>query len=525
MGGQAQALRLGPFTGGLNTASDPTAVADSELIECLNMELDIDGSLVCRPPIVETTNNSATTTERLVVIGRALIAGGTYIIASNADGTFAYNGSTWSTIKLGLKARTAIQFQDLVFIVAINGSAQNGGFWDGATFTTDTNMPKGEAAVFHKSRMFIVPGVSQTGAAAHQLRYTDPISVATPTPLSWTGTNNISVSQGDGENLIDIVVYNDNLMLFKQDSTYVLAYDITPSDAILRKINNDIGATTRHCVVSYENSIFTFHEGNIYEIVNYDFQRVNVKVPFLFDGGAPSTRAEEVNVSVMGDRLIVHYYNRIYVFGLKTRTWSRWESASSDLHNFGPLVEYPSNPTQSVNRVYYAGSAILNNEKMYKIADGFDASTIEKTLVPTNFDITCKITTKNYDLADSHHFKRLMWWGADIVSNRTITGNAAPVIADFQVTWDDISADTWNSHLTTTWDQPNNFTMVSVETTVADQLNVGRKFVKFLKSLRWRQINYSVTMLCNGSTGQGPARLFSITVIVGTKQTVVKQVS
>ena len=46
---RAEALRLGPFVGGINTASDATAVADSELVDCVNFELDIDGSLVGRP--------------------------------------------------------------------------------------------------------------------------------------------------------------------------------------------------------------------------------------------------------------------------------------------------------------------------------------------------------------------------------------------------------------------------------------------------------------------------------------------
>jgi hypothetical protein len=526
MGGQAQALRLGPFTGGLNSASDPTAVADSELVECKNLELDIDGSLVCRPPIVETVNNSGSWTKRIVIIGRAIIAGGTYVIGSNSDGTYAFDGTTWSVVKAGLESRCAIQFQDLLFVVATPASAQPGGFWDGTTFTNDTNMPRGAAAAFHKSRMFVVPGIDQTGAAAHQLRFTDPISVATPTPLVWTGTNLIPISQGDGEKLVDLVVYNDNIMLFKQDSTYVLAYDLSPSDAILRKVNNDIGATTHKCIVSYENSIFCYHEGNVYEIVNYDFQRINVKVPFLFDGGAPSTRAENVFICLLGDRLIVRYYNRVYVFGLKTRTWSRWESAAISLHNFGPLLPFPSNPTQFVNTKYVGGSSIQATEEVYMIFDGFDAVTVEKTTTGGTvlYDIECVAQTKNYDLADSHHYKKLMWWGADVISNRNITGIATPIIANFQVVWSDLTVYKWVDLTMNTWEQPKS-TTASVPTVADDLLSIGRKFVKFLKALRWRQINFTVKLLCNGSTAQGPCRLFTMTVIVSTKQTAVKQVN
>lgn len=522
--GQSQAIRLGPFTGGINTASDPTAVADSELVDCKNFELDIDASLVSRPPIVETTNNSGIWTNRIVMIGRAILAGVEYVIGSNSDGTYAFDGTSWVTIKSGLHSRVALQFQDFVFIVAITGSVEDGGYWDGDTFTTDANMPNGEAAVFHKARMFITPGLSSTGKAAHQLKYTDPISISTPVPFIWPASGVVSVGQGDGEFLVDVVIYNDNLVLFKQDSTYVLAYDTQPVDAILRKINNNIGATSRQCVALYENSIFVLHEGNVFEIVNYDFQRINFKVPFLFDGTSPGTRIEEIFLCTLGDRLITRYFNRVYVYGLKTRTWTRWESASSVLHNFGPLVEFPSNEVLQTNKKFYAGSSISEVEKVFTISDGFDAVTIESE-IGTNFEIECQILTKNYDLADSHHYKKLYWWGADIISVNTVVAVVNPITTEISVTWDDLSLKTWDEISGATWAAPLVAVSFSEETTVADASNVGRKFIKFLKALRWRQINYQVTLMNDGTVTQGPCRIFSLTVLVSSKQTIVKQIN
>jgi len=48
-----EAIQVGPFVGGLNTFSDETAIADNELVVCNNFELDLDGSLLSRPPIVD----------------------------------------------------------------------------------------------------------------------------------------------------------------------------------------------------------------------------------------------------------------------------------------------------------------------------------------------------------------------------------------------------------------------------------------------------------------------------------------
>lgn len=515
-----QPVLLGPFIGGMNTASDPSAVADQELVDCQNLELDIDGSLICRPPIVETTNNSGITTERLVMIGRAVFAGGTYVIASNDDGVFAFDGTTWSTVQLGLKSRVAIQYQDLLFIVAVNGSAQDGGYWNGAAFTADANMPRGEAAVFFKQRMWVVPGILQTGPPAHQLRYTDPIPVGAPTPLVWTGTNLIPVGQGDGQKLIDIAVVNDNLMLFKQDSTYIFAYDILPSEGLLKQINDNIGATTWRCVVTYENSVFVYHEGTVYEIVNYAFQAVNIKVPFEFHNDVPvgTTRTEEVFICLFGDRLLVRYYNSIYVFGLRTRTWSRWKSSSPFLHNIGPLVELPQAPTQSTLVRYFAGSCIEQHENIYVMKDGHDDS-IEETDSFT-FDIECSILTKNFDFGESHHFKRLAWWGADILATGKIQGIATPIINSVPVTWGELT--TWGAMLT--WGSPLSEVVFYV-TDITDATRAQRKFVKFLKALRFRQISFYIKLLTSGNEDDGPSRIFTITAIVGSKQTVVKQVS
>lgn len=518
---RAQALRLGPFVGGLNTTSDPTAVADSELVECINFELDIDGSLQSRPPIVETTNNDAVWTNRIVIIGRATIAGVSYIIGSNSNGTYAFNGTSWSTIQANLHSHVALQYRDNVYIIPKPGTkaTQNGGRWDGTTFTADANMPEGEAAVFHKSRLFVTPGASATTDAS-RLSYTDTI---TSVALTWGSFTDISV--GDGENLVDVIVYNDNLLLFKQDSTYVLAYDLQPTDAIVREISTNIGATAYNCVAQYENSVFIYHEGNVYEVVNYDFARVSIKVPFVYDGNVPTgtTRVNDVFLSLVGDRLVVRYYNRIYVYGLKTRTWTRWESANSDLHNFGPLVPFPSNPTQSVNVKYYAGSCLSQHEKVFYTPDGYDATTKEKTLT-TEYDIVCSMRTKNFDMADSHHFKKLMWWGADLYTNQNIVGKATPIVSSFRARWSDVAALTWGSVATRTWGQPLSEPYTQA-TSITDNSAVMRKFVKFLKTLRFRQIYFFVELRTDGTTVEGPCRVFTLTAIIASKQTVGKQVN
>lgn len=506
-----QALRLGPFIGGINTLSDPSAIADSELVDSINFELDIDGSLLCRPPIQEIIVNSGFA-ERILLLGIALLGGNIYVIGSNSGGVYYWTSNSWTLITNTFQATCMAQYMDKIWLVAKPGSANPGGNWDGATFTAVAAIPKGSACIVHKERLFVVPGIT-TVANSSRLSFSNAGDFTT-----WPGINFIDVGPGDGQHLVDLVVYQDNLLLFKEDSTYVLAYDSKPSDAIVRKISNTLGTTKAHCVVNYENSVFIYHEGEVYEVINYDFNRINTKVPFLYDPTSPggASFSEDVFLTLFGDRLLVRYFNRVYVYGLRTRTWSRWLSSNDNLHFFGPMVPFPSNVSSAVNDAYYAGSCISNQKNMIRINDGFDTTTDEKDL-SNSVTISCKAVTKNYDLAASHLFKRLFWWGADVLTSNSVTGAATPITAVFQSTWDELAFFTWDN--LNTWDYPLSVP-TSVTTAVATGSGVLRKFVKFLKGLRFRQINFSVTLTSSGKNTDGPARLYSVTALVKTSATV-----
>jgi hypothetical protein len=518
---RAAPVILGPFVGGMNSASDPSTVADSELVDIVNLELDLDGSLVQRPPFLEDKTQAQ---DHLTAIGHALIGSAKYVIFSaTTGGTYAYDGTTITTISATLQSKVALQYRDKVYIVATEASPVAGGYWSsGGGFVSQPTMPRGEAAIFSKARMFIVPGRAAT-VNTSRLQFCDPIVADV---FVWTGTNIIDVNPGDGQNLIDIILYNDNLMLFKRDSTYVLAYDLQISDAVLRNVNPNIGATTRYCVATYENSAFALHDGKVYQIDNYDYSHVNMKVPFVVDASTPagSTRSDEVFLCVVGDRLIVRYFNRVYVYGLKTKTWSRWESKNSILHNFGPLVMLPVTVTQGTTPVYYGGSSLNNSKSILAFVDGYNNAFKEQVLTSVLVNIESWILTKNYDLADTHHFKKLMWWGADLLTNQDVKAYANPIVNEFQVTWGDLLTKTWYSISGATWASPLS-DPITVETDIDINTIAFRKFLKFRKALRFRQINFKIVLTGDGSPDTGPCRIFSLTALIAAKQTVVKQVS
>jgi hypothetical protein len=726
MGGQP--LRLGPFVGGLNTASDPTAIADAELAKATNFELDIDGSLISRCALAEVDGHTSWT-ERIICICEAIFSGTYYLIGSNSTGVYYRQsgaGQAWTLITNTFQSMAAVQYAGSVYIVAIPGSANPGGKWNpGGGFTAVAAMPKGQACTIHKERLYVAPGILATSNAS-RLIFSNAGNFDT-----WTGTDFIDIKQGDGTNLVDLTVFQDNLLLFKDKSSHVLAYDTRPSDAVVREISKTIGVSKQFNMVNYENQVYIFSSGWVYEIINYDFNRLNTKVPFVVDDTAPSAfTAENIFLSLVGDRLICRFHRNIYVYGLRTRTWSQWESVRSILHYFGPVVTLHP-PT---GNEFYAGSCLSANRTTIQLFDLRATSTKEQTLdpiqrikavdtftrsasngwgtsdsghvwttsggaaadysvngtkgvisltsvnvarglslaftaianqdivydveasaialtqtivaesrfrfvdnnnfygaqvifettglvtlglykivagvvtglgVPANLGsyiandqftirlqangtaikvkgwkstllepvffqinvtdagvtaagtftlhnylttgntnvlpvtiryddvnigdpndnisaITCACRTKNFDMAISHQFKRLWWWGVDVSTANLVTGIATPIVVSFTSTWGDLAAYTWGQ--LATWGQPLT-TISSVVTTQTTATGTARRFIKFNKGLRYRQINFEVDLTTDGSTVDGPARLFTMTILTESRETVPKGVN
>lgn len=707
-----------------NTASDPTAIADVELAELTNFESDIDGSLLSRVPAQEQQGH-LDWAERIVCIGTGIFNDVHYLIGSNISGVYYYLSGTWTLITNTFQASVAIQYANKVYLVPKPGSG-NGGKWDpSGGFTAVAAIPKGQAAVVYKERLFVCPGIDSTTNTS-RLIFSNANNFDT-----WTGTDFIDIGQGDGTKLIDLTVFQDNLLLFKDQSTYLLSYDIRPADATLRQISNTIGVTKQHCLVNYENQVYVFHGGWVYEIINLDFNRLNTKVPFIRDETVPSAfSSENIFISIIEDKLFCRYYRKVYVYGLRTRTWSEWESNSENIQFFGPVTTI----RPSTGNEYYAGSCITDKRSVIKLirihtstdtehayntvvtsSDDFNETVVDgwgntdqgiawtnsggaagdydktgtegththtsrnvfrgsfltlgltdvdekvfvkipvlptganfifdlvarrdggtdtmylaritfqvagtisiailkriagvqtllgfvdtgittaintyygfrfniqgtqlKTrtwlasgsepitwnqaytdtsitvsgdiglrsiletattnvlpvaftmdnwqaisLASTEYDIECSIKTKNFDMAVSHQFKRLWWWGADLSTPNDIVGMATPVILSFGVTWSQLHAFTWGQLHSNTWGQPLSEPL-TVTTTITGQGGLSRRFAKFMKSLRYRQINFKIILVTNGSTSDGPARIFTVTAVTETKAVVPKAVN
>lgn len=514
-----QELRLGPFVGGLNLFSDPSAVADTELVSCINFEVGLDGSLASRPPITVHQATPPSATSNMKVLLLANLNSSTYLIGSNGQGIYQSTGGVWTLISSTIQCDAAIQYNNKVWFFPRIGTT-TGGTWDGTTFTSlGTTLPPASAAIIHKERAWIVPGVNATSNTS-RLQYS-----LTADPASWnTGDATfIDVSPGDGKKLIDLVVYQDNLVLFKEDSTYAFAFDSVPSASTMRKTNGVIGASGYSCVILFENSIFVFHRNAIYEIVNYQWTKINIKVPPVYDNSIPSgTYTLPYMLTLFGERLLFRYYKKIYAFGIRTRTWTEFQFSTTNNEQWvGPLVRWPSSSGGIYNLdVYYGGSVVSNDIRTFKLQNGYDSSTTESQT------ITCSMQTKNFDSAYGRRYrifsfgqryKKMHWWGAIVLTSQAVTGIVTPIVTNFSVTWGQIKTYTWAQ--LNTWAQP--LTAVpSISQTWSSPGSLAQHFVKFPKSLRYRQVNFQIIMTTNGTLSTGPVRLFGIINVMEIKDIV-----
>lgn len=514
-----QAIQVGPFLGGLNTFSDGTAIADNELSICENFELDIDGSLKSRPPLVDNGIDFPLSAlgGNVEMLGYYIDGAANYLIASDGQtSTYYFDGTSWTLITNTISATSMAQFDHKAWMSAAPGSANPGGYWDPTGgFVAVADMPEGDVVIAHKFRLWIIKGRDATTDGT-RLYHSDTLG---STPFWPVTPDFIDIGSGDGQNIVSICVYYNNLLILRTHSIYSLQYTTDPASGIVSLIVPGVGLAHKDAMILYENYLYFIYDDRAYEFSNSRSTHLNVKVPF--EAGTRSGIYSPYSVSVFNQRIIFSFFDRLYVFGLRTRTWTTWKSDT-----FGAIGKLISSPATSENE-----SAICHSSASVPVAPGRTAATL---LITDTFNdeveqMTCTLQTKNFNYEASSIYKRLFSWGVDAIFRGEVTATAVPITFNYNVTWGTLrlSGTTWGSRRLGgfTWGQPT--TDGLSEETVVDTSGVSnsRKFIKFKKSLRFRQIRFKLEFSSNGSSTQAPVRVFSLMTYVKPKEKVSKQIT
>jgi len=510
-------IQVGPFIGGLNTFSDPTAIADNELTVCQNFELDLDGSLKSRPPIENLgVNFPLDTTGNINILGYFYTATGTsYLLASDGkNSTYSFDGNTWTLITATMSGAAMVQFDDKAWITAPIGSLTPSGYWTpGGGFVADNNMPLGDSIVSFKGRLWIAEGKDSTNQGTRLYR-----SKTLADPALWVAVNDfVDVGSGDGQNIVQLAVYFNTLLIFRVNSIYGLQYTSDPAAATISLVVPNVGLNSKEALDQFESFIYFMYEDKAYEFSNNRAAQINVKVPFR--AGTTSGIYLPFAVSEFNRRIVFSFYDNTFVYSLRTRTWTTWKSDTFGA--VGKIVRRESgNEALPVAVTHSSASVAPGGSRVAPTLFITDATTTAAE------NMECIIQTKNFNYQASSIYKRLFWWGLDAQFRGDVEATAYPVTYSFSVSWQQLlDGGNWGTLLPFTWGQPQT-EAPSTETDISVGGNaLTRTFVKFLKSLRFRQIYFRVKFETDGSTTTAPVRLFSLMTYVNPKQTVSKEIT
>jgi len=509
-------VQVGPFIGGLNTFSDPTAIADNELTVCTNFELDLDGSLKSRPPIEDLgIDFPLGTTGDIHFLGNYQVSQTeTYLLASDEDtNTYYFDGSTWNLITNTIAAAAFVQFDDKAWLAAPVGSANPGGYWTpSGGFTADANMPKGECMVVFKGRLWVAEGRDSTNQGTRLYR-----SQTVADPSLWIASNDfVDVGSGDGQNIVQLVVYFNTLLIFRTSSIYGLQYTTDPAAAVISLVVPTVGLNSLYAITTFESYIYFMYDDKAYEFSNNRATQINVKTPFAAVDTTSGYHTEYA-VSEFNRRIVFTYFDQMFVYSLRTRAWTKWESTQ-----FGSLCKMlpRANADDKAIVLTHSNSAVtLGGSRVAPLLQ------ITDEYADVSEEMTCNIQTKNFNYQASSIYKRLFWWGLDARFKGTVVATANPITQVFTTTWQTLLAQTWGDSLTNTWLNPASAAPAVTSTVTETALTFRRIFTKFLKSLRFRQIYFTVSFTTTGTSADSPVRLFSLMTYVNAKQTVSKEIT
>lgn len=360
-------ILIGPFTGGLNNISLAGEADDSQAVELVNMEVTLDAALTSRPPMEVMTGSllANNLTEGWNVLGIHRVTNAEwYLIAQKWTGTdwslgYMLNGNVAAFTEFKLltgsvnKVTGYAQVDDYSYFSVGTGSSIAGFKWRkaDASPTDITQMPKGDILISYKSRLWLAGRNSSSDGSTVWFSKIDATGVHLD---QWATTVDfLKVAPGEGGFITALLPLNNSILVFKNDGTWRFSYPSAPAKGQVDKISGMIGAANQRCVAEFENFVYVYDQGRVYELVNNIYTQVNRFVKFTQDPDAVDGIAPEVSLSVVTRRLIVRYYNTLYSYFIDTKTWSQWRSYNGTP---GQFLELPADSASATQSTYVAPS-------------------------------------------------------------------------------------------------------------------------------------------------------------------------
>ena len=508
------AVKLGPFSAGLNNVGEIGTIPDNSLADMVNFEIDVDGTLVSRPAII--VEDGAPPAADLTLHGYYVRSDGeTFLVASGPAASYVYqlSAKVWTTI-VPWTISGFVQYDNKIVMSQRGGS---GGYWEAGVFTSTPLMPPLDGIVAYQDRFW---GWGLSGTATQTTIYFSNLNVITPAQsiYDWVPTSNfITVGRGDGQVITNMVTDINALLIFRTSSTWQFTYPSSPGSGTLRVLSPTIGLENKFSIVAYENYYLLFCAGFLYQFINYKWYPLNTKKVNFLRSSIGATQFN-VRVSLFSRRAIIWFYGTTYVYSIVTQTWTRWNSPSTYAGHF---VMAPAAATSGDQRTALAvtGQSVAGMKKLWRITDGVLAGLVGESM-------TCFIRTKAYPINEYGKYKRLTYWSTEVRSASGVIGNACPIaLSALSTTWDQMALTTWDALALGSWDNPLIVPAQYTDNTAFPTASSQDIVVKLKQGFRFIRSYYELTLSTDGTSRTAPARIYAITLQIKMHADVSQKVS
>lgn len=513
--GAAPPAILSPFKGGLNNVGEGATISDDQLAVLQNFDLDTDGTLVNRPPIENTSilppaaasgSDIAANPAPVSPLGYYVRADGfTFLVATCAGKTWIYDlgASTWTKIWDGVAA-DFVQYDNK--IVMISESA-HGGYWENGTFTATNSMPLGSGIVVYNERFWAFGPKGNVDATTIYFSNITGISPATSIFTWTTATDFFVVDKGDGQYITAIIADPNALLIFRNSSTYQFTYPNAPANGSLTLLNSSVGADHRFAVTRYENFYWVLNQGFLYQFISYQFYPRNSQIVRFSQSTDPASALYvNVSVSVLGERIVVFYYGRIYAYSVRQQTWAEWSGQAVP----GRILQMPTDASGNGPRRALAWTGVNRGAASQRLLMIADSPT--GTGLYDGEEMSCTARTKTFDFNLAGTFKRLLYWTIGFRSARGVSGQIVPVgVNGSSISFDDMENSTFDDFDLATWDAPIFKVPVFQDNITFPAAVPMQALAKAMARIRFLSAYFEVTLTTKGTQATAPVRIFTVT--------------
>lgn len=345
--------------------------------------------------------------DRLTVAGASMTGLMSIVEYGGANAAESYN---CTGVRLDLNASDPIASGGIVGIYG--DTTTNSGGWV-------SNTPMGTQIIAFKNHGWVInsfganyPGATYSTHKGDETKvwYSNPGNLG---DFGGAGApNNFSLDFGDGDICTSMVIFNDQLVIFKARKTFVVSADGNPTDWQQRLVSDRIGCVGRGTAKVINGIIYFLSADGVMRTDGTTFQNISAPVrDFLwqYDAYVDPKVVTNLYASYWEHKYILWLPDetqdkctRALVYDIRTEIWTKWDFVGG-VQPYGEAVWDEHYPSTLLLGSWYGNS-------LWQMA-----GSVAWTDNSTKYD--CTFTTKKYDLGSVMKRKRNHFAGLSVVDN------------------------------------------------------------------------------------------------------------